>query len=74
MAKVCVANAIDGAVKLVNNITPSVIVLARVVGIPAKKLAMALFESDGNDSYRAEVAENAIKPAVDAEKARAKAE
>lgn len=73
-SRICVANASRDAVAKVNNITPSVIVLARVLGVSPVKFAEALYELDANDDFRAKTAEKAIAPAIVAEKAKAKAD
>lgn len=52
-------------VNKVNDITPSVIALARVLGVKPADFATALFAVDANDDFRAEIAVRAIKPAID---------
>jgi hypothetical protein len=66
------ADAVQKAIDFVNELTPSVIALAKASGMTAKKFADVLSEADENSLYRISVASELQKIFVDSAVAEAK--
>lgn len=66
------ADVVQNAVDFVNEVTPSVIALARASGVTAEKFAKALSEAEVNSLYRIELSSVLQKLLVDSAVAEAK--
>ena len=66
------SETIQDGLDCANDITPSVLALARASGITAKKFAEAIHDIDGNSLYRIEVSAVLQKLLVDSAVAEAK--
>ena len=68
------ADAVQHGVDIVNDITPSVLALARAAGLTAKKFADALVQAEETSLYRIEVSSILQKLLVDSAVEEAKRE